>query len=168
MYYLDVSTSSTFSTRLTNYNNLLLSDVSSWPVTGLTARKTYYYRVRAGNASGTSGNSNTIKPTTLRLKSAEIASSVLPESVELAIYPNPFRTAIAIDYSIPEESKVSIEVFDIQGRMVKILVNETQQTGDYQCTWDATGSNNARVNPGLYLCRFKAGDHTEMLKLVLQ
>jgi M6 family metalloprotease-like protein len=170
-YYLDVSTSSSFLTKLTNYNNLLLGDVSSWPVTGLTANKSYYYRVRAGNSAGTSSNSGTIKcTTTSTLKSAEIAVSSLPspDNIRFSGYPNPFHTMVDLSYSIPEESKVSVEVFDIQGRMVKTLVNETQQPGDYQCIWDATGSNNARVNPGLYLCRFRAGDHSEMIKLICQ
>jgi len=37
---------------------------------------------------------------------------------------------IAISYSVPEENKVSVEVFDIQGRLMKTLVHETQQPGD--------------------------------------
>jgi len=63
-YYLDVSTSSSFSSFVSGYNNLSVGNVTSYAVSGLTASTTYYYRVRASNSAGTSGNSNTISVTT--------------------------------------------------------------------------------------------------------
>jgi hypothetical protein len=62
-YYLDVSTSSTFASFVTGFNNLSVSNVVTYSVTGLTNGITYYYRVRAVNACGTSTNSNTIEVT---------------------------------------------------------------------------------------------------------
>jgi hypothetical protein len=59
-YFLDVSTSPTFSTLLSNYNNRNVGNVLSFNVTGLVSSQTYYYRVRASNAGGVSANSNTI------------------------------------------------------------------------------------------------------------
>jgi phosphodiesterase/alkaline phosphatase D-like protein len=64
-YLLDVSTSSTFSTFLTGYQNLNLGTVISRSVSGLSAGKTYYYRVRTLSSAGTSGNSNVISVTTV-------------------------------------------------------------------------------------------------------
>jgi RHS repeat-associated protein len=65
-YRLDVSTNSSFSSFVTGYNNLTVATTSS-SVTGLAANTTYYYRVRATNASVTSASSNIITSTTLLL-----------------------------------------------------------------------------------------------------
>ncbi len=59
-YVLDVSTSPTFSTLLSNYNNRNVGNVLSLQITGLVASQTYYYRIRAVNAAGVSASSNTI------------------------------------------------------------------------------------------------------------
>jgi hypothetical protein len=63
-YYLDVSTSSTFASFVTGFNNLSVSNVVTYSVTGLTHSTTYYYRVRAQNSCGTSISSNTITQAT--------------------------------------------------------------------------------------------------------
>ena len=63
-YRLDVSTSSSFSGFVTGYQDFDAGDVMSKPITGLAANKTYYYRVRAYNGGGPSGNSSTITVTT--------------------------------------------------------------------------------------------------------
>ncbi len=68
-YFLDVSTHSDFSDYLTGYNNLDVGNVLEKTVTGLTANTTYYYRVRAKNASGSGLSSSTI-------------TVVIPEAVE--------------------------------------------------------------------------------------
>jgi phosphodiesterase/alkaline phosphatase D-like protein len=72
-YLLDVSTSSTFSTFLTGYQNLNLGTVITRSVSGLSAGKTYYYRVRTLSSAGTSGNSNVISVTTV--PAAPVASA---------------------------------------------------------------------------------------------
>ena len=65
-YRLDVSTSSSFSTRLKGYNNLDVGNVTSKPVTGLKANTTYYVRLRAYSAAGVSPNSTTLAVKTLK------------------------------------------------------------------------------------------------------
>ncbi|MCX7955349.1 MAG: fibronectin type III domain-containing protein, partial [Bacteroidales bacterium] len=64
-YYLDVATCSGFTgCYVSGYQNLNIGNVTSYNVTGLACNTTYYYRVRAYNSCGTSGNSNTITVTT--------------------------------------------------------------------------------------------------------
>lgn len=63
-YRLDVSTSSSFGSFVSGYNNLDVGNNTSRQVSGLSSGTTYYYRVRAYNSNGTSGNSSTISVTT--------------------------------------------------------------------------------------------------------
>jgi hypothetical protein len=65
-YFLDVSTSNTFGTFVTGYNNLSVGNDTSLNVTGLSPNTVYYYRIRAYNINGTSTNSSTISVTTLK------------------------------------------------------------------------------------------------------
>ncbi len=68
-YYLDVSTNSGFSSFVTGYNDLDVSNVTTYAVAGLSAETDYYYQVRAYTASDTSSNSNTIFLTTSAIPS---------------------------------------------------------------------------------------------------
>jgi uncharacterized protein (TIGR02145 family) len=63
-YYLDVATNASFTSFVTGYNNLNVGNVSIYNVTGLSCNTTYYYRVRAYNACGSSTNSSVINVTT--------------------------------------------------------------------------------------------------------
>ena len=60
-YRLDVSTSSVFGSYVPGYQNLDVGNTTSYNVSGLNANTSYYYRVRAYNANGTSANSNVLR-----------------------------------------------------------------------------------------------------------
>ena len=72
VYRLDVSTSSSFSTYVPGYQNLNVGNVTRRSVTGLNVSTTYYYRARAYNGAGTSGNSNVVSVTTLSAVGAPV------------------------------------------------------------------------------------------------
>jgi len=94
-YRLDVSTSSGFATYVTGYQDLTVAGTSQ-AVSGLTAETAYHYRVRAVNAAGTSGNSNTITVTT----------STTPPAVPTLVGP----LDGAIDVAVP--ATLTVEVSD--------------------------------------------------------
>ena len=64
-YRLDVATNNSFTNYVAGYQNLNVGNALSRSVTGLNASTSYYYRVRAYNGNGTSGNSNVVHVTTL-------------------------------------------------------------------------------------------------------
>ncbi|MGA9996322.1 MAG: NF038122 family metalloprotease [Pyrinomonadaceae bacterium] len=80
-YRLDVSTSSTFGSYVSGYQDLDVGNVLSRSVTGLNSNTTYYYRVRAYNSGGTSGNSNTISLTTSTTGSGFIINATFDSSI---------------------------------------------------------------------------------------
>ena len=77
-------------------------------------------------------------------------------------YPNPFNPSTTIAYSLPQEAQVKLEVFDVSGRSVAVLVNEFQTVGHYTASFDA-----ADLPSGLYLYRIEAGDFVKTRKMTL-
>ncbi|KXK55917.1 MAG: peptidase S8/S53 subtilisin kexin sedolisin [Chlorobi bacterium OLB5] len=77
-------------------------------------------------------------------------------------YPNPFNPITKINYSLPRAVKVNIQVYDILGRLVKTLVNENKDAGNYEVQFDGTG-----LASGVYFYRIEAGEFKDSKKMVL-
>jgi glucose/arabinose dehydrogenase len=77
-------------------------------------------------------------------------------------YPNPFNPVTTIKYSIPKQDFVKIQIFDMLGREISSLVNESKQAGNYEVNWNADN-----LPSGVYFYRLTAGDYTEEKKMVL-
>jgi hypothetical protein len=77
-------------------------------------------------------------------------------------YPNPFNPATTISYSIPEESLVSLKIYDVMGREVAELVNGRQLAGVYNVNFDASS-----LASGTYFYKLTAGDFVSVKKMVL-
>jgi hypothetical protein len=77
-------------------------------------------------------------------------------------YPNPFNPSTTISYSLPDESQVSLIVYDIMGSQVVELVNAKQPAGSYNVQFDA-----AKLASGTYFYKLTAGDFISVKKMVL-
>jgi hypothetical protein len=77
-------------------------------------------------------------------------------------YPNPFNPSTRIEYSIPENSFVSIKVYNSVGQLVATLVNENQSVGTYRVEWSAKN-----VPSGIYFYRMETSKFTTMKKMLL-
>ena len=77
-------------------------------------------------------------------------------------YPNPFNPSTNIKYSVPQDGLVSLKVYDLLGKEVATLVNESQQAGTFDVVFE--GSNLAS---GVYYYQLKVGDLTSTKKLML-
>lgn len=86
-----------------------------------------------------------------------------PENVRLfQNYPNPFNASTTIRYSVPKTEMVTIEIYDIHGRLVTQMVNEMHQPGKYTTTWNAGNSGS-----GVYLYRIFTGEYVQPCKMIL-
>ncbi len=82
-------------------------------------------------------------------------------------FPNPFRPATTIEYSMEKEAHVSIRIYDVQGRLVKILVNEKRAAKTHHVEWDGTNDRGDRVASGVYLYRMVTAGFEQTKKSIL-
>jgi Domain of unknown function (DUF4082)/Bacterial Ig domain/Secretion system C-terminal sorting domain len=78
-------------------------------------------------------------------------------------YPNPVYLDTRFSYSVPVTAKVDIALYDMQGRKIRILVSEVKEAGVY--SYKLNGNN---FTKGIYLYRMRAGNYSEVKKLVIQ
>ncbi|MBM4400148.1 MAG: T9SS type A sorting domain-containing protein, partial [Candidatus Cloacimonetes bacterium] len=82
-------------------------------------------------------------------------------------FPNPFSAVTTIPFSVPKESAVKIQVFNIKGQLVKELCNEVKKRGSHKIIWDGKNDNDRRVSSGVYFYRLTAGNRTITKKCLL-
>ncbi len=119
-----------------------------------------YYRVAAVDRAGNTGTpSDQVSFLTLGVPSGEAVP--LRFGLEQN-FPNPFNPTSEIRYQVSESRHVRLAVYDLLGREVAVLVNETKAPGSYQATFDASG-----LASGVYLSRITAGDFVRTRSMVL-
>ncbi len=77
-------------------------------------------------------------------------------------YPNPFNPVTTINYSIPQKGMVTVKVFDVTGKLVKTLVNETIEAGSNSVVFDASS-----LASGVYFYNIVSGGFTDTKKMIL-
>ena len=82
-------------------------------------------------------------------------------------YPNPFNPVTTLRYDLPENDHVNITIYDMLGRQVKTLVNQTHDAGYRSVIWDATNDYGKPVSAGIYLYQIQAGEYISTKKMVL-
>jgi len=76
--------------------------------------------------------------------------------------PNPFNASTIIKYELPGQSQVRIDIYNILGRKVETLCNESQQAGYHQAVWNSDGHSS-----GVYFYRIQTGEYCEAKKMIL-
>jgi hypothetical protein len=92
----------------------------------------------------------------------QLVDSTIPESIMLKQnYPNPFNPSTKIDFSIPEENNssanISLIVYDLLGRKIKVLYNGYISPGNYEVEWNGLNELNQQVTSGIYVYRLVLG-----------
>jgi len=82
-------------------------------------------------------------------------------------YPNPFNSITCIKFSLPEEKKTFLGVYNIRGQLVKTLINEVKSSGEYNILWDGRDNYGQSVSSGIYFCILKSGDRFKTRKMIL-
>jgi hypothetical protein len=101
-----------------------------------------------------------------RLANEEVVS--LPSEYNLmANNPNPFNSTTAISFSIPEEGNVTLSVYDVTGKLIKVLAEGTMTAGNYNVSWDGTDMSMSPVSSGVYLYRLTCGSYENIRSMML-
>jgi hypothetical protein len=121
-----------------------------------------YYFVTATDFAGNEGGPAAADNTAGVPGSADPVAFAIRES-----RPNPFGASTTIAFDIPRPAHVTLEVIDIEGRVVATLVDETRDTGRYSAAWDGRVASGANAGPGVYFVRMKAGGFSATRKVML-
>ena len=77
-------------------------------------------------------------------------------------------TGSRLEFTVPSASRVSLKVYDVQGRIVRTLVDQDAEAGPFSARWDGRSDDGARVGRGVYFARLVAGAQTSERKVVLE
>ena len=102
--------------------------------------------IRAEESFGNNGNKNTAP-----------AAFSLDQN-----YPNPFNPSTAIEYTLPENSFVSLKIYNMLGQETAVLINKEQNAGHYITFWNAFNACS-----GVYFYKLTAGNYTQTKKMLL-
>jgi hypothetical protein len=81
--------------------------------------------------------------------------------------PNPVQESMVLAFDLPEASFVRSEIYDVAGRLVRVLANEVVAAGRNHHVWDRRDHEGLLVRPGIYYLRFDAGAYRSHQKIVV-
>jgi len=92
----------------------------------------------------------------------------IPKATSLSQnFPNPFNPATRVKFALKEKGLVRLRVYDVTGRLVRVLVDGILEAGAYEAVWDGNNAEGRATTSGIYFCRMEAKDYERTLKMVL-
>ena len=82
-------------------------------------------------------------------------------------YPNPFNPTTTIEFALPSNEFVKIDVVNVLGQVVRTLVSEERIAGFHKVIWDGRNTVGSQVSSGVYIYRIKAGSYSAVKRLTL-
>ncbi len=139
--------------------------ITSWP---LSAGELYFDLV---DETGHSTSSIKAKDGDIAIRetgSGAAIDDVKPSHFELkGNRPNPFNPETVLEFQLPQESPVTLTVYNVLGQVVKTLVDDVLPAGNHAVKWDGTSDQGHEVSSGVYFYRIKAGDFESTQKMTL-
>jgi hypothetical protein len=106
--------------------------------------------------------------TILNSRSTEITGTLSeslghnPDGIEIKAYPNPFNPSTVIRYKLQVGGLVTLRIYNVSGRKIAELVNDWQDAGQHEATFDGSG-----LTSGIYLCKLKINEYEALDKMLL-
>jgi hypothetical protein len=83
------------------------------------------------------------------------------------ISPNPFNPRTTVSFSLEQDQRVSVRIFDTRGRLVTTLVDEVRAPGTYEVIWEGQSASGGGAPSGVYFAHFQSGSTVETRKITL-
>ncbi len=100
--------------------------------------------------------------------SVETPAGNIPNAFSLSQnYPNPFNPETRIRYDLPKSTQVKLEIFNLLGQKVRVLLNEQKTAGTHTIVWDGRLANGEVAPSGAYIYRLKTEEFEQSKKLLL-
>jgi len=81
-------------------------------------------------------------------------------------YPNPFNPITHFNYQVPSHGKVRIAIYNLNGQLIRTIIDREQLAGNYAATWDGTSDDGNAVVTGVYLIRMEVGNQSASRKIL--
>jgi hypothetical protein len=81
--------------------------------------------------------------------------------------PNPFGPRTDITFSLGGKTEIELAVFDVQGRLVRVLASGPQEPGAHRVTWDGRDASGRELGSGVYFYRLKGAEGSQARKMLL-
>jgi flagellar hook capping protein FlgD len=82
--------------------------------------------------------------------------------------PNPFRGVTRVAFDLPEPGMVALHIYDLSGRLVRVLADDWYPAGNHQVSWNARDRAGAAVAGGIYFLHLKAGSFSDTRRMYLR
>ncbi len=124
----------------------------------------YYYKVAAVDVHENESGYALLRPDDVTGSDSPRA----PAATYLAQnFPNPFNPATKIAFGLKEPAAIKLGVYDVSGRLVRMLIDGARPAGHYSELWDGRNARGAAVASGIYFYRLDAGSFSEARKMVM-
>ena len=144
-----------------------LPDTLYWNTSGFEPG-TYLLEVRATDAAG-----HTVRDIRLcgipffTVDTDDDSMTPVPSGL-MGSYPNPFNPSTTIMYSVASKGPVSINIYDVSGRLVrKLLDGKVVEAGQHKVSWNGINGSGSHVASGAYFCRMVTAGKSSSIKVIL-
>ncbi len=125
-----------------------------------------YHRGAASVAAGRAIRYVTGEPST-GVAQPEAGAGLKPSAVNLAVGSNPSPRKASIRWTMPTRERARLAIFDVGGRLTRVLVDASVGPGEYVTVWDGRDFSGRAVGAGTYLCRLETERGLKAAKLIL-
>jgi hypothetical protein len=96
-----------------------------------------------------------------------LSSKADPATTSTDATPNPFQSSTSIRFALAQAGPTLVQVYDVQGRLIRTIMEGHRPAGVHEVIWNGKDSNGAAVGGGVYFARIKVGDRFEAQKLIM-